>query len=147
MLWLAVRNGNTRCVDKEMTEAKQGRDVSQAALDVLAERRRQIEAEGWTPEHDDRHDNGEMARAAACYATASTDGYSDVVKWPWSGEWWKPKDRRRNLVRAAALLLAEIERVDRAPKWITCSRCKTEDYCRLVLRGCDIVEAREGGIE
>lgn len=36
------------------------------------------------------------------------------VLWPWDREWWKPKDRRRNLVRAAALLIAEIERLDRA---------------------------------
>jgi hypothetical protein len=27
--------------------------------------------------------------------------------------WWKPKDRRRDLVRAAALIIAEIERLDR----------------------------------
>lgn len=29
--------------------------ISQAALDVLAERQRQISAEGWEPEHDDSH--------------------------------------------------------------------------------------------
>src|SRR5690606_333611 len=38
-----------------------------AARDVLAERRRQIEAEGWTPGHDDKHAEG-LACAAACYA-------------------------------------------------------------------------------
>jgi len=86
---------------------------SQGAMDVLAERRRQIEAEGWTPEHDDEHDGGELALAAACYATASPDGFSDLVQWPWEEEAWKPKDRRRNLIKAAALLLAEIERLDR----------------------------------
>jgi hypothetical protein len=42
-------------------------DMTQAALDVLAERRRQIEAEGWTPEHDDQHSNWELSRAAICY--------------------------------------------------------------------------------
>jgi hypothetical protein len=31
----------------------------------------------------------------------------------WDRDSWKPKDRRRNLVRAAALLIAEIERLDR----------------------------------
>ena len=35
---------------------------------IAAERQRQIEAEGWTPGHDDTHDRGELARAAACYA-------------------------------------------------------------------------------
>ena len=33
--------------------------------------------------------------------------------WPWDRQWWKPKSRRRNLVRAAALLIAAIERIDR----------------------------------
>lgn len=36
---------------------------TQAAVDVLAERRRQIEAEGWTPDHDDEH--YQTARAAS----------------------------------------------------------------------------------
>lgn len=107
---------------------------SQAALDVTAERRRQIEREGWTPEHDDEHQQGSMALAAACYAahtgtdcliesrvnlsTKNADLFAaqEFVRrfWPWGREWWKPKDRRQNLVRAAALLLAEIERLDRA---------------------------------
>ena len=34
--------------------------------------------------------------------------------WPWEPRWWKPKNPRRDLVRAAALLIAEIERLDRA---------------------------------
>lgn len=85
--------------------------------DVLHERERQISEEGWTPAHDDQHKNGEMAKAAACYLACdgnSTDRYA-VMLWPmeWDLKWWKPKDRRRNLVRAGALVLAEIERLDR----------------------------------
>jgi hypothetical protein len=34
--------------------------------------------------------------------------------WPWARQWWKPTGARRDLVKAAALLLAEIERIDRA---------------------------------
>lgn len=34
--------------------------------------------------------------------------------WPWQRKWWKPKDPRRDLVRAGALIIAEIERIDRA---------------------------------
>ena len=86
--------------------------LSRAADDVIAERVRQTESEGWTAEHDDEHEGGELAEAAACYAlgTATSD------TWPgsWDQAWWKPRDRRRNLVRAAALLIAEIERLDRA---------------------------------
>jgi hypothetical protein len=89
--------------------------------DVAAERRRQIEHEGWTPEHDDKHADGQMASAAACYAIGDYDGNSCWRQdshmrqwWPWDRLWWKPKDRRRDLVRAGALIVAEIERLDRA---------------------------------
>lgn len=102
--------------------------MSKAIDDVLAERRRQVEVEGWTAEHDDVHSGGELALAASVYA----DPYPRMVtrsrcmedrggtvwqqpeRWPWGPEWYKPKDRRRDLIRAAALLIAEIERIDRA---------------------------------
>lgn len=87
--------------------------ISQASQDVLAERRRQIETEGWTPEHDDEHLPGELALAAASYVCAD-EGEAPPAIWPWDWAWWKPESRRRNLVKAAALILAEIERLDRA---------------------------------
>lgn len=89
--------------------------VGEALEDIAAERRRQVEAEGWTPEHDDRHRSGQMATAAACYAMPR-DGlpvFAVSRFWPWTWSWWKPKDRRRDLVRAGALIVAEIERLDR----------------------------------
>lgn len=96
-----------------------------ALEEIAAERKRQIEGEGWTPEHDDQHGNGQLARAAAFYAgygTAFTytDGpaYSILnacdTLWPWDIFGKRPKDTRRNLVRAGALIVAEIERLDRA---------------------------------
>ncbi|HCG0240758.1 TPA: hypothetical protein NI943_005591 [Pseudomonas aeruginosa] len=90
--------------------------MPQAWLDVLAERRRQVEAEGWTPEHDDEHDNGEMALAAASYAAYAHIELSGDLPfcWPWDQQWWKPTTTRRDLVKACALGLAEIERLDRA---------------------------------
>ncbi len=97
------------------------RPDTHAVRDVLAERRRQVEAEGWTTEHDDEHDNGQMARAAACYALAgSCDPHDEAalilvdLAWPWAPQWWKPAGPRRDLVKAGALILAEIERLDRA---------------------------------
>ena len=98
---------------------------TQAAQDVLAERQRQVEAEGWTPDHDDEHAGGQMARAASIYAsnaafaTALVDGNTAMCSeaplgWPWAKHWWKPVNSRRDLVKAAALILAEIERLDRA---------------------------------
>lgn len=94
--------------------------MSKALEDIVAERRRQVEVEGWTAEHDDKHARGEMAIAAACYAleTVASDKVreSDTVPkiWPWDAEWWKPTYRRRDLVKAGALIVAEIERMDRA---------------------------------
>jgi len=97
---------------------------SDALRDVAAERRRQVEVEGWTPEHDDQHTDGSMAQAAAAYAlkARSDESHANGVRirppylWPdtWHPSWWKPKDRRRDLVRAAALIIAEIERLDRS---------------------------------
>lgn len=108
-------------------------DTDRVMADIQAERKRQQFDEGWTPEHDDAHADGEMARAAACYAHIA--GSSDRVRdherlrephqeassttpiqasWPWDWKWWKPKTRRADMVRAAALLVAKIERIDRA---------------------------------
>jgi hypothetical protein len=56
-----------------------------------------------------------MAKAAACYALGSQGWPQRGVNfWPWDASWWKPASNRRNLVKAGALILAEIERLDRA---------------------------------
>lgn len=116
-------------------------DAAESILvEIAQERLRQIEGEGWTPEHDDEHGDGELALAAACYAlpvhrrtkTVVADevfngraqagdvetypiGQSNVPEpWPWLGKWWKPGDRRGDLLKAGALIVAEIERLDRA---------------------------------
>ncbi len=95
--------------------------VTLSATDVLAERQRQQSVEGWSPQHDDEHEDGEMADAAAAYASASARGGEDredaladpPCDWPWADAWWKPTTPRRDLVKAGALILAEIERLDR----------------------------------
>ena len=91
--------------------------------DIASERERQKTTEGWTLAHDDAHESGEMAGAAACYIMnglriGNEELFLCVKKmvddlWPWAKGWWKPKDRRRDLIRAAALIVAEIERLDR----------------------------------
>lgn len=82
---------------------------------IAKERKRQIEKEGWTKQHDrDMHDEGELLRAAICYARAGTEDIDfDEARqdWPWSSKWWKPEDRIRNLVKAGALIAAEIDRL------------------------------------
>jgi hypothetical protein len=89
--------------------------VDDAMQLIAAERRRQIAVEGWTPEHDDQHKSGALTKAACCYARGSTENWRD---WPseWAKSWWKPtpNDRIRELTKAGALIVAEIERLHRA---------------------------------
>jgi len=113
----------------------EGRTVTAATSSgaelIAAERQRQIDAEGWTTDHDDGHDEGELALAAACYAIPDDGDASEPVRfptrslldgkeipplWPWEGRWYKrtPHDRRRELVKAGALIAAEIDRLQRA---------------------------------
>ena len=102
-----------------MTRAEIG---ARALLEVMIERDRQQHKEGFTPEHDEQWTSGQMAGAAACYALYRSHVRPEEIMgedlismlWPWDDHWWNPKDRRRDLVRAAALLLAEIERIYRA---------------------------------
>lgn len=100
---------------------------SGAAL-IAAERQRQQSALGWSREHDDTHDRGELIAAAMCYASVpllrmtykpqwADSEITEVMatKWPWDEEWWKPSDSAvRNLVKAGALIAAEIDRLQRA---------------------------------
>ena len=93
--------------------------VTTAARDVLAERKRHKDVEGFAAEHDDGHPDGDLAIAAACYA-ANAGGvpWSGETPsfWPWDNDWWKPTTPRRDLVKAGSLILAEIERIDRSAK-------------------------------
>lgn len=103
------------------------RPLSPFVSACIAERFRQIEQEGWAHEHDDAHDPGDLARAGAAYAISASSTYATTAMrqhlttarqwiWPWNREWWKPTGFRRDLVKAAALIIAEGEKFDRARK-------------------------------
>jgi hypothetical protein len=114
--------------------------MSQAIEDVIAERLRQINKEGWTEAHDDEHDAGDLCCAGAAYALNAGCQLNPYMQqeleeppefWPWYDDadisggrgdcpmwgkepaWWKPTTPRRDMVKAAALIIAEIERLDR----------------------------------
>lgn len=84
---------------------------------ISMERQRQVKVEKWTDEHDDQHTGGDLALAAACYATPAGERHlaRDHVpaKWPWPSNAWKPSptNRIRELVKAGALIAAEIDRI------------------------------------
>ncbi len=112
--WMTPGEANRR--------SRVGCDAGLAGVELVkAERLRQISKEGWTAEHDDEHQKGEMAFAASCYVkTAAHQTLGDEHAkhtngwWPWGDEWWKPSDDPiRNLAKAGALIAAEIDRLQR----------------------------------
>jgi hypothetical protein len=105
-------------VEAVLTQRTDG--ATDGAALIAAERKRQIESEKWTAEHDDEHDAGQMVEAAVTYALEATyDG--PALKgtwfkkyWPWDDESFKPKNPPQDLIRAGALIAAEIDRLQRA---------------------------------
>ena len=108
-----------------------------AIEDIATERKRQIDQEGYDAAHDDRHEDGEIALAACCYAAPDliyrkddrANAFLMIDPWPWDHHFDKRRydgnvvmpnfrlsidARRKLLVKAGALLVAEIERLDRA---------------------------------
>lgn len=101
--------------------------------EVWAERLRQMTSEGFYPAGDvGRCEDLGLAASAYCYAAGlrhdlrgwvlpgkpprppAGSFVADVLRalWPWDFAWWKPTDRRRDLVKGAALALAAIEAFD-----------------------------------
>ncbi len=93
------------------------RKLTPFMLAVIAECFRQRDVEGWTPEHDDAHDQGELSRAGATYLLhAGAASETTPNEWPWSDDWWKPQGYWRDLVRGVALGIAEGDKFDRDRK-------------------------------
>lgn len=88
---------------------------SEGARLIAVERQRQVETEGWTPEHDAIHTQGELAASAVAYVQLAAGMSPQTVMrhyWPWDAKWLKPSyDPIRNLVKAGALIAAEIDRL------------------------------------
>ena len=83
---------------------------------IAEERKRQIEVEGWSNEHDKAHFPDNLALAGVCYALPSYMRKYENGKpffWPFDEEWWKPSqdNRLKELVKAGALIAAEIDRL------------------------------------
>lgn len=90
---------------------------------IEIERNRQIEQLGYDIKHDELYSKNELADAAICYACApeirdqddeETGTSLNVVLWPWDEKYWKPtpNDRKKELVKAGALIAAQIDRIN-----------------------------------
>jgi hypothetical protein len=96
--------------------APQYHPTNEALRLIAVERARQVEAEGYDPASDDgQNPDGQLAHAAAAYAAAAVGDPDAALFWP--GEWdpymFKPTGGIRDLIRAGALIVAEIERRQR----------------------------------
>ncbi len=80
---------------------------------IAAEREQQIDSIGWDAEHDDDHSDGALWYAARCYLGLRLSNTRVPREWPWDTGDFKPKSRVENLVRAGALIAAEIDRLHR----------------------------------
>ncbi len=103
----------------------QGIDLGAGVRAIADERRRQVEIERFSPATDAEYSKGELAKAALAYVQlAAMDlaaGGRDHIAtgsppacWPWHRLWWKPRDARRDLVRAGALIAAQLDVIDTA---------------------------------
>lgn len=102
--------------------------VNKALIDVLKERVEQVEKHDYDDVHDDKYLNAQLTRAGVHYAAAAASAimlkdksYAGLTPltvqtgfdWPWPLSFWKTGPIRKMLIKAAALIIAEIERIDR----------------------------------
>lgn len=114
------------CIDRSKPQAVPANRPTGGIALIANERHRQIEKEGYTPEHDDSHDKGELIKACDAYLNIAlyqiaNNGlisagcrYVSRQRWPWSEDSFEPSDDTiENLTKAAALIAAEIDRLQR----------------------------------
>lgn len=108
---------------------------------IAAERRRQVDVEGWSPEHDREHGHGQLLQAARAYE------WEHAGDWPWDKKWWKPKGALRNHVRAGALYqaAADVANIDLARQYLINNRDRIAVEIDVLLAEVrDAVDAHEG---
>lgn len=104
-------------------QTAQAVDLGTGIKAIASERERQLCMEGFSRDSDEQYREGELARAATAYVQlAAMDLQVGSRKhiasqeppffWPWAPEWWKPVDARHDLVRAGALIAAQIDLID-----------------------------------
>lgn len=84
------------------------------AVLIAIERTRQRAGERFSADHDSQHTHGELVRAGAAYALSAAGSDCASGAWPWRLGEFKPADKVRDLVRAGALIAAELDRMGRS---------------------------------
>lgn len=85
--------------------------------EIIAERNHQINDKGYTFKNDDAYINNELIDASIAYILNATGNATLATDcWPWNLEYFKPSEKRRDIIKAIALLIAEVERIDRRNK-------------------------------
>lgn len=95
-----------------------GEDETMNGTTLISIERSRHASKGFDAAHDRTHSNSDMAKAAMCYIDEAIydlhnrDGCDVPCDWPWEARWWKPSGGKiRNLVKAGALIAAEIDRL------------------------------------
>lgn len=94
--------------------------------EIVEKRKRQIEVHGYDAAHDDAHTDKSIARAAAAYAISAVSSAKGALIYPWDLDGFRPDGARNNLITAAALCIAEIERLDRAAAKASAANASSE---------------------
>lgn len=105
------------CPDNAAPSHRQGGRLVTLGTDLItAERQRQIDEEGYDADHDRAVGSDELAIAGSVYACPGkfrrTDDGLAIIDWPWGFAAWKPATRRRELVKAGALIAAAIDALE-----------------------------------
>ena len=86
---------------------------------IIEERLRQLKAKGYDSKHDDKHDIGQLALAAALYIDPTLAKHIIESMWPEGKDFYHPEPivsidaRIKQLAKAGALITAEIDRLYR----------------------------------
>jgi hypothetical protein len=82
---------------------------------IEKERNRQIKEEGFDAEHDDSYRAGDLGMGAAAYIMSACTNEPFPEGWMWQlSSVYKRRVPTATLIKAAAMIVAEIERLDRA---------------------------------
>lgn len=109
-----VHTGGVRQLNDELCSVLNVKPTHDILVEVADERRRQIVEKGFTSVHDDRHSDRELAKAACWFIDDASEVLYEGLIWPWPKATPKqPHTPRQSLIQACALLVAEIERLDR----------------------------------